>query len=77
MNLHGCVNDARSMFGFLVDRLHVPTSNLVLLTDMSATRQAIISKFEEHLLYNKYIQRKTLSYSIMSVMEVALLLLQI
>lgn len=53
MNLSGCVNDARSMFGFLVDRLHVPASNIVLLTDKAATRQAIISNFEEHLLYNK------------------------
>jgi len=52
-NLSGCINDANSIVGFLSRRLHVTDSNIICLTNASATRNAIISKFQDHLLYNE------------------------
>ena len=51
-NLRGCVNDAQSIKAFLFDRLHVPDSQIVFLTNEFATREAIISNFRMHLIYN-------------------------
>ncbi|KAF8815985.1 hypothetical protein BYT27DRAFT_7209205 [Phlegmacium glaucopus] len=56
-NLKGCINDAKSIKSFLVDNLHVPDSQIVLLTNKSATRSAIISNFKSHLINNPEIQK--------------------
>ncbi|KAJ6455380.1 caspase domain-containing protein [Mycena sanguinolenta] len=50
--LDGAVNDARAVKHFLVDDLHVPLRNIVLLEDAAATRAKILSAIRTHLLDN-------------------------
>ncbi|KAJ7208664.1 caspase domain-containing protein [Mycena pura] len=53
--LKGAVNDAKSFQAYLEKRLKVPRSNIISLTDSSATRKKILNTFQSHLLYNKSI----------------------
>ncbi|KAF7354730.1 hypothetical protein MSAN_01387000 [Mycena sanguinolenta] len=47
--LDGAVNDARAVQKFLVEDLHVPIRNIVLLEDGAATRATILSTLQTHL----------------------------
>ncbi|KAJ7918675.1 hypothetical protein B0H13DRAFT_2435210 [Mycena leptocephala] len=49
--LRGAVNDARAFKKYLSD-FNVPSSNIILLENENATRLAILSAFESHLLDN-------------------------
>ncbi|KAJ7923547.1 caspase domain-containing protein [Mycena leptocephala] len=49
--LRGAVNDARAFEKYLLDH-QVPPSNIVLMVNEKATRSAILSAFESHLLHN-------------------------
>ncbi|KAF8211799.1 caspase domain-containing protein [Mycena galopus ATCC 62051] len=53
--LRGAVNDARTFRKLLVEDLHVPPSNIVLLEDAYATRAKILSTVESHLRDNPVI----------------------
>jgi hypothetical protein len=55
--LRGCKTDARSMMEILTRRFHVPSANFLFLADERATRSAIISGFQKHLIENSNIQR--------------------
>lgn len=50
--LSGCVNDARSFKAFLTDCLHVPGSQIMLLTNKTATRSAVLNTFQKHFTNN-------------------------
>ncbi|KAJ7899339.1 caspase domain-containing protein [Mycena leptocephala] len=52
--LRGAVNDARLFEKYLLD-LHVPSTNIVVLENKNATRSAILSAFNSHLLDNSNI----------------------
>ncbi|KAJ7905979.1 caspase domain-containing protein [Mycena leptocephala] len=52
--LRGAVNDARAFKKYLLD-FNVPSSNIILLENENATRLAILSAFESHLLDNRNI----------------------
>lgn len=49
-NLYGCVNDARLQRELLVHRFGFNPSDIVTLTDGQATRQGILTAFEDHLI---------------------------
>ena len=51
-DLTGCVEDATSMQAFLINNLHVPASQIILLCDMDATRVNILSSFKAHFTEN-------------------------
>ncbi|KAF8607084.1 hypothetical protein BDV93DRAFT_519992 [Ceratobasidium sp. AG-I] len=51
-NLNGCVGDAKSIMDYLIEKLHVPEDQLVLLFDHQATRKGIIDTFALHLISN-------------------------
>lgn len=51
-NLGGCVTDVTSVKSYLVDCLRVPPAHIRTLTNGSATRQAILNDFREHLIQN-------------------------
>jgi Caspase domain len=55
--LLGCVNDCNSIHNFLSASLRVPQSHIIVLTNEAATRQAIISNFENHLVQNSRIKK--------------------
>jgi hypothetical protein len=55
--LEGCVNDAKSIQLFLSDRLLVPDSHILFLSNEMATREAIISNFCTHLIENPNIEQ--------------------
>ncbi|KAJ6455373.1 caspase domain-containing protein [Mycena sanguinolenta] len=52
LQLEGAVNDARAFKKFLVDDLHVPLGNIVLLEDAAATHANILSAIQTHLCDN-------------------------
>jgi hypothetical protein len=54
--LAGCESDAKSINDLLIKKLHVPSSNIALLLSEDATREAIISTFQSHLIGNNEIQ---------------------
>jgi hypothetical protein len=55
--LFGCVNDCNNMSHFLTSYLLVPQSHIVVLTNEAATRHAILSSFESHLVQNDRIRK--------------------
>ena len=55
--LFGCVNDCNNMRNYLTSRLGVPASHIKVLTNGAATRQAILSNFENHLVQNPQIKK--------------------
>ncbi|KAJ7138048.1 peptidase C14, caspase domain-containing protein, partial [Mycena epipterygia] len=55
-NLEGCENDAQTVKTFLTDRFQMPESQIVLLLNADATRDAILEKFQTHLIDNPSIQ---------------------
>ncbi|KAF7364906.1 hypothetical protein MVEN_00361100 [Mycena venus] len=57
--LEGAVNDGRRYKSFLLDDLHVPSSNIVLLENSSATRANILSVIQSHLRDNPNIPDHT------------------
>lgn len=56
-NLNGCKRDAQSMVDFLSHKFHVPSSHFLCLANEKATRSAIISGFQKHLIENNNIER--------------------
>lgn len=48
--LNGCVNDIELQYHLLVHRFGFNPSDIVKLSDRQATRQAILTAFEEHLI---------------------------
>lgn len=48
--LYGCVNDVELQYHLLVHRFGFQPSNILKLTDQQATRQSILTAFEEHLI---------------------------
>jgi hypothetical protein len=56
-NLHGCKRDAQSMVDLLSHKFHVPSSHFLCLANENATRNAIISGFQKHLIENNNIER--------------------
>ncbi|KAJ7073786.1 caspase domain-containing protein [Mycena amicta] len=56
-NLHGCVNDARTIKDYLTNRFRIPEDQVAFLTNAGATRTAIISRFQSHLIYNASIAK--------------------
>jgi Caspase domain len=55
-DLHGCKRDAQSMVDLLSHKFHVPSSHFLCLANEKATRSAIISGFQKHLIDNKNIE---------------------
>jgi Caspase domain len=55
--LSGCVNDCNKMRNYLTSRRGVPESHIIVLTNEAATRQAILSNFESHLVQNPRIKK--------------------
>jgi uncharacterized caspase-like protein len=55
--LSGCLNDCNNMREYLISRLGVPESHIVVLTNEAATRHAILSNFESHLVQNPRIKK--------------------
>lgn len=51
-DLRGCVNDVAAMKRILLERFQVPADNIRILTDGDATRENILSTFEQHLIGN-------------------------
>jgi hypothetical protein len=49
------VNDAKILQKYLVDRLHVPPSNILILENEKAARAAILSASKSHFLENEQI----------------------
>ncbi|KAJ7143198.1 caspase domain-containing protein [Mycena crocata] len=56
-DLRGCVNDAQTIRAFLINRFHIPEAQIVFLTNEQATREAILEKFQSHLIYNPSIEK--------------------
>jgi uncharacterized caspase-like protein len=54
--LQGCVNDSENVCRFLTESLLANPAHIKHLRDTQATRQNILSAFEEHLINNKEIQ---------------------
>ncbi|KAJ7138040.1 hypothetical protein C8R44DRAFT_592157, partial [Mycena epipterygia] len=54
-NLEGCENDAQTVKTFLTHRF--PESQIVLLLNADATRDAILEKFQAHLIDNSSIEK--------------------
>ncbi|KAJ7265990.1 hypothetical protein B0H12DRAFT_1011056 [Mycena haematopus] len=54
--LQGAVNDAKAIHKVLLDDLHVPPRNIVLLVNAAATRAKIVSAIQTHLRDNPDIQ---------------------
>ncbi|MDB9526377.1 caspase family protein [Oscillatoria sp. CS-180] len=48
--LYGCVNDVEMQYQLLVHRFGFNPNDIVKLTDQQATRDAILTTFEEHLI---------------------------
>ena len=55
--LRGCVNDSENVYRFLTESLRASPAHIKHLRDSQATRQNILSAFEEHLLNNQEIQQ--------------------
>jgi hypothetical protein len=55
--LSGCVNDCNNILHFLTSYLCVPQDHIVVLTNEAATRHAILSSFENHLIQNSRIKK--------------------
>jgi hypothetical protein len=55
-NLHACVEDARKMKRWLVEKLNVPRGQIRLLLDHHATKSNIEDSFMEHLVNNPSIE---------------------
>ncbi|KAF7365683.1 hypothetical protein MVEN_00442000 [Mycena venus] len=51
--LEGAVKDAKAFENYLLEDLHVPLSNILLIENEKATRVAILSAFKSHLLENE------------------------
>ena len=56
-NLRGCKADAQSMVDLLARKLRIRSSHFLCLADERATRGAIISGFQDHLIDNNNIER--------------------
>src|ERR1700683_3509802 len=48
-SLKGCIHDPQVFKAFLTDSLHVPDSQIRLLTNENAARNMILDTFHEHL----------------------------
>ena len=55
--LNGCENDVEAMRVFLMNQMHVPETQIKVLTNQAATRAAILDAFKTHLIENPQIQR--------------------
>lgn len=55
--LNGCENDVEAMRIFLLNQMHVPETQIKVLTNQAATRAAILDAFKTHLIENPQIQR--------------------
>jgi Caspase domain len=55
--LFGCVNDCNNVRNYLTSCLGVPEGHIVVLTNEAATRHAILSNFESHLVQNSRIKK--------------------
>jgi hypothetical protein len=55
-DLLGCKEDAQAMLGFLSFKYHIRSSHFLCLTDEKATRNAIITVFQHHLIENSSIE---------------------
>lgn len=60
--LQGCLNDAKDFSNFLKTDLGVPSANICMLTNGSATRDAILSVFTSHLIQNPKISNGDLIF---------------
>ncbi|KAJ7138012.1 peptidase C14, caspase domain-containing protein [Mycena epipterygia] len=56
-NLEGCENDAQTVKTFLTNRFHIPESQIILLLNANATREAILENFQTHLIDNSSIEK--------------------
>jgi hypothetical protein len=56
-NLKGCVSDSENVFRFLTESLYANPLHIKHLRDTEATRNGILSAFEEHLINNPEIQQ--------------------
>ena len=56
-NLRGCINDSENVCRFLMETLHANPLHIKHLRDSEATREGILSAFEEHLINNPEIQQ--------------------
>ncbi|KAF8188777.1 caspase domain-containing protein, partial [Mycena galopus ATCC 62051] len=56
-NLRGCVNDAVTVRSFLTNRFHIPEPQVAFLVNEDATREAIVQKFQKHLIDNPSIEK--------------------
>ncbi|KAJ7138041.1 caspase domain-containing protein [Mycena epipterygia] len=56
-DLKGSVNDALTIKAFLTNRFHIPEPQIAFLANEDATRDAILEKFQTHLIENSSIQQ--------------------
>ena len=54
--LRGCVSDSNNIYDFLTRSFNVPPKDIKVLQNEQATRTAILSFFEKHLINNSAIQ---------------------
>lgn len=54
-NLEGCIKDSENIYKFLTESLHANPRHIRHLRDAEATRNGILSTFEEHLINNQEI----------------------
>ena len=57
LSLDGCKNDGKNVYDYLTNTLQVPESNIRLIADDGATREAILSEFKNHLILNNEIRK--------------------
>ncbi|KAF7309161.1 hypothetical protein MKEN_01118400 [Mycena kentingensis (nom. inval.)] len=55
-NLRGCANDAHAFKDLLSTQYRIPEAQIAVLTNAAATREAIIRRFQTHLIYNASIE---------------------
>lgn len=60
--LQGCIYDSEDFRKFLQEDLSVPSHNILVLYNESATRDNILSAFNNHLLYNERIKKGDLIF---------------
>jgi hypothetical protein len=55
--LRGCIEDSSAISSFLLNTLSVPPTHIKLLQNDQATRSAILSTFQSHLIENEAIKK--------------------